>query len=85
MLQKSPSGTWMPAWVPESTTTLSMLLILCSIVQSAVSSKKPSLSVPVPQHPCPQTYPPRVSRRRPVLICNNAPLPLRLSGMMAPC
>ncbi|ROW07204.1 hypothetical protein VMCG_03945 [Cytospora schulzeri] len=35
MLQSSPTGTWMPAWVPESTVTLSVLLILCSVVQSA--------------------------------------------------
>ncbi|KUI61234.1 High-affinity glucose transporter [Cytospora mali] len=37
MLQTSPTGTWMPAWVPESTTTLSVLLILCSVVQSSTS------------------------------------------------
>ncbi|KAJ9601937.1 hypothetical protein H2200_013496 [Cladophialophora chaetospira] len=35
MLQKTPTGTWLPAWVPESTMTLSVLLILCSMVQSA--------------------------------------------------
>lgn len=29
----------MPAWVPESTTTLSILLMLCSIAQSAVSTR----------------------------------------------
>ncbi|KAK0299556.1 hypothetical protein LTS00_002001 [Friedmanniomyces endolithicus] len=34
MLQKTPTGTWLPAWVPESTVTLSVLLILCSTVQS---------------------------------------------------
>ena len=28
----------MPSWVPESTTTLAVLLMLCSIVQSTVSS-----------------------------------------------
>ncbi len=34
MLQKSASGTWMPAWVPQSTPTLSCLLMICSMVQS---------------------------------------------------
>ncbi|KAL6898627.1 general substrate transporter [Trichoderma evansii] len=35
MLRKSPTGTWIPAWVPESTTTVSVLLLVCSMVQSA--------------------------------------------------
>ncbi|KAK5124189.1 hypothetical protein LTR85_001892 [Meristemomyces frigidus] len=35
MLRKTPTGTWLPAWVPESTFTLSFLLIICSIVQSS--------------------------------------------------
>ncbi|KAK2609596.1 hypothetical protein N8I77_003091 [Diaporthe amygdali] len=35
MLHKSATGTWLPAWVPQSTATLSVLLILCSVVQSA--------------------------------------------------
>ncbi|PSR74860.1 general substrate transporter [Coniella lustricola] len=35
MLQRSPTGTWLPAWVPESTGLLSTLLMLCSVVQSA--------------------------------------------------
>ncbi|ORY35341.1 general substrate transporter [Naematelia encephala] len=35
MLRKGLTGTWMPAWVPESTFTLSMLLLFCSMVQSA--------------------------------------------------
>ncbi|KAL7793785.1 general substrate transporter [Trichoderma ceciliae] len=35
MLRKSPTGTWIPAWVPESTTTVSVLLLICSMVQSA--------------------------------------------------
>ncbi|CAN8105237.1 unnamed protein product [Discula destructiva] len=35
MLTKSDTGTWMPAWVPESTSGLSVLLILCSIMQSS--------------------------------------------------
>lgn len=34
MLRKSATGTWLPAWVPESTFTLSFLLMICSIVQS---------------------------------------------------
>ncbi|KAI1773088.1 putative hexose carrier protein [Hypoxylon cercidicola] len=32
---KTETGTWLPAWVPKSTTTLSFLLMFCSIVQSA--------------------------------------------------
>ncbi|KAH9905811.1 putative hexose carrier protein [Xylariomycetidae sp. FL2044] len=35
MLRKSPTGTWLPAWVPESSMIVSMLLLLCSIAQSA--------------------------------------------------
>ncbi|EME86493.1 uncharacterized protein MYCFIDRAFT_132754 [Pseudocercospora fijiensis CIRAD86] len=35
VLRKTPTGTWMPAWVPESTFILSFLLIICSIVQSS--------------------------------------------------
>ncbi|KAJ5919398.1 hypothetical protein N7466_010341 [Penicillium verhagenii] len=35
MLQKTGTGTWLPAWVPESTSTLCVLLMICSIVQSA--------------------------------------------------
>ncbi|KAF1733810.1 MFS glucose transporter mfs1 [Beauveria bassiana] len=34
MLRSVPTGTWMPAWAPESTALLSVLLLLCSIVQS---------------------------------------------------
>ncbi|KAI0870055.1 putative hexose carrier protein [Hypoxylon argillaceum] len=34
MLRKTPTGTWLPAWIPESTVTLSVLLVLCSAVQS---------------------------------------------------
>ncbi|KAI1249684.1 hypothetical protein MGN70_009297 [Eutypa lata] len=30
----TPTGTWLPAWVPESTFTLSILLMLCSVIQS---------------------------------------------------
>ncbi|KAK3627125.1 hypothetical protein LTR22_022885 [Elasticomyces elasticus] len=37
MLRKTPTGTWLPAWVPESTTTLSILLIFCSAVQSCTN------------------------------------------------
>ncbi|ORX34853.1 putative hexose carrier protein [Kockovaella imperatae] len=33
-LVKLPSGTWMPAWVPESSLVLSVLLVLCSAAQS---------------------------------------------------
>ncbi|KAI0179770.1 putative hexose carrier protein [Hypoxylon sp. FL1284] len=32
---KTATGTWLPAWVPKSTLTLSFLLMFCSIVQSA--------------------------------------------------
>ncbi|KAI0010673.1 putative hexose carrier protein [Xylariaceae sp. FL0662B] len=35
MLKRTPTATWLPAWVPESTLTLSFLLMFCSIVQSA--------------------------------------------------
>ncbi|UJO13892.1 MFS-type transporter oryC [Fulvia fulva] len=35
MLRKSATGTWLPAWVPDSTFVLSFLLIICSLVQSA--------------------------------------------------
>ncbi|OAQ70922.2 major facilitator superfamily domain, general substrate transporter [Pochonia chlamydosporia 170] len=34
MLHSTPSGTWLPSWVPESTSTLSVLLMLCSVAQS---------------------------------------------------
>ncbi|EFY99405.1 Major facilitator superfamily domain, general substrate transporter [Metarhizium robertsii ARSEF 23] len=34
MLQSTPSGTWFPSWTPESTSTLSVFLMLCSVVQS---------------------------------------------------
>ncbi|KAE8365528.1 general substrate transporter [Aspergillus caelatus] len=34
MLRKTHTGTWLPAWVPESTLVLSLLLIMCSFVQS---------------------------------------------------
>ncbi|EGX88555.1 sugar transporter, putative [Cordyceps militaris CM01] len=33
-MRSVPTGTWMPACVPESTPLLSVLLLLCSIVQS---------------------------------------------------
>ncbi|KAI0107410.1 putative hexose carrier protein [Hypoxylon sp. NC0597] len=35
MLKRTPTGTWLPAWVPESTLMVSVLLMFCSIVQSA--------------------------------------------------
>jgi MFS family permease len=34
MPSKLRTGTWLPAWVPRSTTFLSVLLISCSMVQS---------------------------------------------------
>ncbi|OTB00599.1 hypothetical protein M426DRAFT_75679 [Hypoxylon sp. CI-4A] len=35
MLKRTPTGTWLPAYVPESTLVLSFLLMFCSIVQSS--------------------------------------------------
>ncbi|KAI0401908.1 putative hexose carrier protein [Xylaria palmicola] len=35
MLRRTSTGTWLPAWVPESTTALTVLLVLCSATQSA--------------------------------------------------
>ncbi|KAJ6105010.1 hypothetical protein N7486_003699 [Penicillium sp. IBT 16267x] len=35
MGEKTATGAWPPAWVPETTSTLSILLLICSIVQSA--------------------------------------------------
>ncbi|KAI1339662.1 putative hexose carrier protein [Xylariaceae sp. FL0016] len=35
MLKRSPTGTWLPAWVPESTLVVSFCLMFCSIVQSS--------------------------------------------------
>ncbi|OJJ45259.1 hypothetical protein ASPZODRAFT_119430 [Penicilliopsis zonata CBS 506.65] len=35
MLKKTPTGTWMPAWVPETTVPLACLLLVCSMVQSS--------------------------------------------------
>jgi MFS family permease len=37
MLRKSGTGTWMPAWVPESTPLLSLLLLLCSMAQTGTN------------------------------------------------
>lgn len=34
MLIRVPSGTWLPSWVPQSTTVVSFLLMFCSVVQS---------------------------------------------------
>ncbi|ORY71516.1 putative hexose carrier protein [Pseudomassariella vexata] len=34
-MKKSPTGTWLPARVPNSTTLLSFLLIICSVVNSS--------------------------------------------------
>ena len=44
MLTRSPTATWMPAWVPKSTIFLSFLLMTCSMVQSAVGIPPLSLS-----------------------------------------
>lgn len=35
MLKKTPTGTWLPAYVPESSLVLAFLLLICSMVQSA--------------------------------------------------
>jgi hypothetical protein len=35
-LVRSETGTWLPAWVPQSSFWLSFLLIICCIVQAAV-------------------------------------------------
>ncbi|KAJ6440658.1 sugar transporter [Purpureocillium lavendulum] len=43
MLRKTPTGTWLPAWVPESTATISVLLMACSIIQSATGGFDGSL------------------------------------------
>ncbi|KAH8805390.1 general substrate transporter [Xylogone sp. PMI_703] len=37
MLHRSQTGTWMPAWVPESTALVSALLLLCSMSQTATN------------------------------------------------
>ncbi|KAF2670699.1 putative hexose carrier protein [Microthyrium microscopicum] len=37
MFTRSNTHTWMPAWVPESTTTLAFLLLICSAVQSSTN------------------------------------------------
>ncbi|KAJ5813409.1 uncharacterized protein N7503_000159 [Penicillium pulvis] len=34
MLKKTATGTWLPAWVPETTSTISILLLVSSVVQS---------------------------------------------------
>lgn len=41
MLQRTKTGTWLPAWVPSSSVVLSILLIFCSMVQSATGNHKP--------------------------------------------
>ena len=43
MLKRVTTGTWLPAWVPQTTMPLSILLMACSIVQSAVCFPPPSL------------------------------------------
>ncbi|PHH70205.1 hypothetical protein CDD82_7266 [Ophiocordyceps australis] len=37
MLQRMESGTWLPSWVPESTVSICMVLMLCSVVQSTTN------------------------------------------------
>lgn len=37
MLRRSKTGTWMPAWVPESTGFLSFLLLACSMAQTGTN------------------------------------------------
>jgi hypothetical protein len=37
MLVKVPSGTWLPSRVPESPVLISILLLFCAMVESAVS------------------------------------------------
>ncbi|KAI1847144.1 hypothetical protein JX265_011820 [Neoarthrinium moseri] len=36
-MKRSATGTWIPAWVPESTTTLAGLLMVCSVVNSCTN------------------------------------------------
>ncbi|KAK7912025.1 hexose carrier protein [Apiospora marii] len=36
-MRRTPTGTWLPAYVPQSTTNLSALLLFCSMVNSATS------------------------------------------------
>ncbi|KAH8664190.1 general substrate transporter [Xylariales sp. PMI_506] len=36
-MKSTPTGTWIPTWVPESTKTLSFLLMICSAVNSATN------------------------------------------------
>ncbi|KAH8696214.1 general substrate transporter [Talaromyces proteolyticus] len=37
MLKRSRTGSWMPAWVPESTTIVAVLLLLCSMSQTTTN------------------------------------------------
>ncbi|KAK8116603.1 sugar transporter [Apiospora kogelbergensis] len=34
-MKRTPTGTWLPSWVPQSTTNISALLLFCSMVNSA--------------------------------------------------
>ena len=43
MLRKTPTGTWLPAYVPDSTLWLSVLLLCCSMVQSATGGLESSV------------------------------------------
>jgi hypothetical protein len=40
MLAPSPTGTLLPAYVPQSTRLLSVLLLFCAAVESAVSQTR---------------------------------------------
>lgn len=37
-MKKVYTGTWLPAWCPERTLPLSLLLLFCSVVQSATGT-----------------------------------------------
>ena len=37
MLTKANTGTWLPAWVPETSLILAIVLLFCAMVESAVS------------------------------------------------
>ncbi|ORY21512.1 putative sugar transporter [Naematelia encephala] len=43
MLAKSPTGTWLPAWVPESSALISVLLLFCAAVESSTNGFDGSL------------------------------------------
>lgn len=37
-MKRIATGTWCPAWVPESTKLLASILLVCSMAQSATGS-----------------------------------------------